>query len=290
MAIPALPGTLPVPEGHVRRFHGTGRSRVEAIQREGLKYSSAKGVEGPKAVYSWPDYKSAESYAGLDRDADTAVVEFHTPAASFKDHPYAQLNDVPPEHILGVHEGWHSSYRYAKENNLTSKELRDVGMPRYNRVADELDSEKIKETVNSIVDILLSEGHFVARPKGWEAGSDAVSLITRPGHGYRGMTSDEFSATVGAGKGIKSNQSFSVSGEGTSFSRDFADAESYANFGHTDPRKTGKSNFAVEITLGDDLIASPDGYLKAQSEIPIERITRKWRFDPVDGEIHAYDI
>lgn len=157
MPIPALPGTLPIPDGHVRRFHGTGRSRIDSIKKEGLKYSSAKGVEGPRAIYSFPDYKSAESYAGLDRDDDndTGVVEFHTPVESFKDHPYAQLGDVPPEHILGVHEGWHNSYRHAKENNLTSKELRDVGMPKYDRVADELDSENIKEFINTVVDGLL---------------------------------------------------------------------------------------------------------------------------------------
>lgn len=163
MPIPALPGTLPIPEGHVRRFHATGKNRLDTIRTEGLKYSNAKGVEGPRAIYSFPDYKSAESYGGLDADSDAGVVEFHTPADSFKSHPYAQLEDVPPEHILGIHEVWHDSYRHAKENNLTSKELRDVGMPKYDRVADEIDKEsKVNEAVDALLEDKVSLGPAVA--------------------------------------------------------------------------------------------------------------------------------
>jgi 8-oxo-dGTP pyrophosphatase MutT (NUDIX family) len=126
---------------------------------------------------------------------------------------------------------------------------------------------------------------IVMRPEGWDAASDDVATLTRSGHFYRGMTSEEYQATVGAGKGIMSRQDFSVTDEGTSWSKDLADSESYVNFGQSDPRKTGQPTYIIEIKGQEGLNKSPDGYFKAPTEIPALRITRIITMRPEHGSI-----
>ncbi len=120
----------------------------------------------------------------------------------------------------------------------------------------------------------------VVRPSGWRASNDVPESWTRSGHFYRGMTDAEFAATLGQGRGVVSRQDSSVPGEGTSFSANAADAESYINFGRDDPRSTGRPTYLVEVSGDDGLRRDRDGYYKAANEIPRERITRAWRFSP----------
>lgn len=132
---------------------------------------------------------------------------------------------------------------------------------------------------------------LVIRPQGWDAATDAVSGLTRPGHLYRGMTEAEFNATVGSGRGVSSRQDYSVRGEGTSFSDDAAAAESYVNFGRDDPRKTGRPTYLVEVSAGPDVAFDRrDGYYKAAGEIPADRITRVLRMEGRDGAVVASDV
>jgi flagellum-specific peptidoglycan hydrolase FlgJ len=131
---------------------------------------------------------------------------------------------------------------------------------------------------------------IVLRPPGWEAGSDAVGELTRPGHFYRGMTEDEFNATLGGGQGVQSRADYSVVGEGTSFSHSAADAESYANYGRDDPRKTGRPTYLVEIRGDQGLTLDRDGYWKAQGEIPADRISRIIKMEPGGGAVLGRDL
>lgn len=126
---------------------------------------------------------------------------------------------------------------------------------------------------------------IVMRPQGWEAASDDVYAITKPGHFYRGMTEDEFQATLGRGSGVQSRQDFSVANEGTSFSNKAEDAESYANYGRDDPRKTGRPTYLVEIAGEDGLRLDRDGYWKADGPITPDRITRLIRMAPENGAV-----
>src|ERR1017187_871801 len=129
---------------------------------------------------------------------------------------------------------------------------------------------------------------FTAREKDQNIGSEHLSSVTRSGYFYRGMSEAEYEATIGAGKGISSNLSSSIpSAEGTNFSSDVPTAESYANFGRSDPRATGKANYLVEVSGGPDIVVKPDGYYHAKTEIPASRITRVWRMEGEAGSIVA---
>jgi hypothetical protein len=133
-----------------------------------------------------------------------------------------------------------------------------------------------------------SGGRLIVRQKGQQIGSDDLAGMTRPGHVYRGMSEAEYQATIGSGAGIKSNLSSSIkSAEGTNFAADLPTAESYANYGRTDPRITGKPNYIVEVTQGGDILPKRDGYLHALGEVPADRITRVWRMEDDGGSIAA---
>jgi hypothetical protein len=109
---------------------------------------------------------------------------------------------------------------------------------------------------------------------------------------WRGMTADEYEATVAQGQGVKSRGDFSHSSEGTQFSSHPADAEDYANFGRTDPRKTGRSTYCVEVDREGLRLKKADGYYETEvgASVPHHRIKRIWRFDPEGQDICAYRI
>jgi hypothetical protein len=128
----------------------------------------------------------------------------------------------------------------------------------------------------------------VIRPKGWQAAVDNVDELSQPGHLYRGMTKEEYEATVNAGLGVKSRGDYSHATEGTNFAGKFSEAESYANYGRSDPRKTGKPNYVVEV-VGDGIQQAKDGYYKT-SGVDQDRITRVWELFDQDGEVVARQV
>jgi hypothetical protein len=127
----------------------------------------------------------------------------------------------------------------------------------------------------------------VIRPAGWQASNDVVRTWTRPGHLYRGMTEDEYLAHRAAGE-VRSSGRYSLPGEGTNFSDDAADAESYVNFGRDDPRRTGRPNYVVEVRADPALFRrKPDGYWEATGGVPLDRLTRVWRMRARGDEVVA---
>jgi hypothetical protein len=133
-AVPPEPNTAPIPRGTVRRFHVTIPANIPEIRREGLVIRRARGVEGPRAIYSWPTYREAENYG-----VDSPIVEFWMPADAYKDNPYATYAETPPDQIIGIHEEWHKIYKFALEDKLTPDELREVGFTDYLKAADALE-------------------------------------------------------------------------------------------------------------------------------------------------------
>jgi hypothetical protein len=91
----------------------------------------------------------------------------------------------------------------------------------------------------------------------------------------------------GAKASSKSDERWSAPGEGTNFSDNAADAESYTNFGSTDPRKTKKPNYVVEVKKDDSFKRWRDGYWKSP-EVPKTKITRAWKMVGEDGAVVAY--
>jgi hypothetical protein len=126
---------------------------------------------------------------------------------------------------------------------------------------------------------------IVMRRPGEEVGA-GLDALTQPGHVYRGMSGAEYNATVGAGKGVQSNLAWSIpSAEGTNFAEDAPTAESYANYGRTDPRVTGEPNYLVEVKGGPDLERKRDGYYSARASIPQDRVSRVWRMANEGGAV-----
>lgn len=94
---------------------------------------------------------------------------------------------------------------------------------------------------------------------------------------YRGLTQEEHDYIQKNGH-ILSDQRWCAPGEGTCFSHDFDTAEDTVNFGRTDPGKTGKPTYVIEVASGPEVKVDRDGWPKAQVPIPSSRITRAWRF------------
>lgn len=141
-----------------------------------------------------------------------------------------------------------------------------------------------------IDEIMAQPEGTVFRPKGWQAASDAVAALTRPGFFYRGMTDQEYQKTIKTGAGIASNGSYSVSGEGTSFAADAGTAESVINYGRDDPRRTGRSTYLVEVRASDGFRLDRDGYYKAAITIPQSQIARIWEMRGEDEQVIGYQI
>jgi len=128
----------------------------------------------------------------------------------------------------------------------------------------------------------------VIRPVGWNAANDVPASWTRPGYLYRGITEDEFRFIETHGV-IRSTEQWSAPGEGTNFAEDADEAESYVNFGRTDPRKTGKPTYVIEVKKDARFKRWPDGYWKAR-EVPASAITRVWAMIDEEGAVVAYEI
>ena len=138
------------------------------------------------------------------------------------------------------------------------------------------------------------EARTVMRPAGWEAtgdeGLEALREWKRTGHVYRGMTAQEYDATVGRGKPVQSTGRHSFKSEGTNFADDPGDAESFANYGRDDPRKTGRPTYLVEVRRTPTMEQWPDGYIKAQAPIPHSQVARVWKMYADGGVLVAEQI
>jgi GNAT superfamily N-acetyltransferase len=134
------PGTVPIPEGHVRLFHITPLRNAEAIKRDGITVSAARGESygEPNQVWASSGLRSSQARRVLDHDimdSDFAVVEFHvspdrldvgSKVGSGTDAEWAASlearqsdvtvrGDVSPDDIVAVHEPWETAYRVLSE-------------------------------------------------------------------------------------------------------------------------------------------------------------------------------
>ncbi|MFA6233494.1 MAG: DUF5661 family protein [Bacteroidota bacterium] len=144
---------------------------------------------------------------------------------------------------------------------------------------------------------LLKKGsatEVILRPEGWGStgpeGYAFLRSLDRPGHVYRGMEEAEYRVTVGAHRPVGSKNQFSFSSEGTNFAEDALTAEDYPNFGHSDPRKTGKSNYLVEVVRTDGMIRNRQGYIESHEPVPYGNVSRVWEMRADGDRIVARQI
>ena len=104
------------------------------------------------------------------------------------------------------------------------------------------------------------------------------------------MTSDEYGNTIGKRRDIMSTGRYSFGDEGTCFTDDAASAESYANFGSSDPRITGKPTYLVEVAKTPSMYRDRDGYDKDRAPVPYSNVLRVWKMQADDGAIFARKI
>ena len=106
----------------------------------------------------------------------------------------------------------------------------------------------------------------IVRPAGWrtqgDEGREWLQTLRVPGLVFRGMTSAEYRATVGAGRPVQSRGDFSFRCEGTCFAEDPADAEGYVNYGRDDPRRTGEPIYLIAARVAPGMWKDRDGYIK----------------------------
>lgn len=95
---------------------------------------------------------------------------------------------------------------------------------------------------------------------------------------YRGMSEAEFFQALDRGY-LLSDQRFCARGEGTCFAEIPADALSYAAYGPTDPQKTGRAVYVVEVEQGR-LSRTRDGYYKSELPVALEGGERVFRLGP----------
>ena len=137
-----------------------------------------------------------------------------------------------------------------------------------------------REVTASVEDILLYEKDSSVPS---DEGAAWLRALDRPGLAFRGMEFEEYDATLGSGKPIKSTGKYSLVSEGTCFSQDAATAESYANFGRSDPRKTGKPTYLVAVKQTQDMYRDRDGYIKCPVEVPNEAVVAVYEMDDYYG-------
>jgi hypothetical protein len=145
--LPPDPGTAPVPEGHVRLWHYTPLENVPSIREHGLQRSYARGDAGDHDLSDpsagvWASTKRPDDILN-NHSGGAAVVEFHAHPEEISGHaesPWHAMNkdrtwdqdkvrewgegyhhvimrgDVHPSQIAAIHEPWHGSARYMRDD------------------------------------------------------------------------------------------------------------------------------------------------------------------------------
>ncbi len=87
-ALPPVPGSTPVPEGHARLFHYTTPDAEQSIRERGLQVSHAKGETYGEPNQIWAAAQTAEKAPGYVSETarmGRPVVEFSANTGHYKD-------------------------------------------------------------------------------------------------------------------------------------------------------------------------------------------------------------
>jgi hypothetical protein len=109
--LPNEPGTVKIPNGHIRLYHQTREENIEQIKKNGIDIQHAKGIEGPKAIY-------ADESGFYGNPKDTYSIEFSVPKENFSSPFVIGYSVIKPENFIAIHEPWHQHARYFINNNL----------------------------------------------------------------------------------------------------------------------------------------------------------------------------
>lgn len=134
-SVPEPFGTKPVPEGHVRVSHYTDPESVEGIKKQGLHMEKAH----ESFARGGTEYPSIFATAGAPSEAllrTKPVVEAHIPVSQLdvgrgrtpedlesRNSTVTTNEDVPAENIIAIHEPWHQTFNYIKNDPSMEKDI-----------------------------------------------------------------------------------------------------------------------------------------------------------------------
>jgi hypothetical protein len=124
--IPPRPGTAPIPPGYIRLYHQTSHENVDSIRKNGLQKSHSRGKDLKEPIVIWA---STEPYYG--NIEGTATIEFSIPREQFRLPYYVLRDNILPEEIIAIHEGWHDLARdwieeYPNPNKLFDSQITSI--------------------------------------------------------------------------------------------------------------------------------------------------------------------
>lgn len=241
--IPAAPGTVSIPKGHIRAYHWTNAD-PDQIKQEGLLLSRALGH-----TYGEPDLVWGSTSKPENGFNAKPVVEFHVPAEDLSGtvetprgqdpeewqkgyHHIGLRRDVRPDEIIAVHEPWHEVYHglndrdgieYVLSGALDSY-VDDPMFPDQSkairRIKEEHEAKKNMDYKDPEAHVDINDPSYDEWTKAIQAkepwlriGGDSVKKHN-PYHDDRGrfakaphqMTRDEYAAHVGEQHGVTGEQ------------------------------------------------------------------------------------
>jgi DNA polymerase III epsilon subunit-like protein len=139
--IPAPPGSVPIPEGHVRLYHYSNEENIDAIKKDGLiaQEDGPAAQDGePAMIWAHED----EPVGGPEQFRARPIVEFHVPLEQWNggdggEPGNAMQGPISPENIVAIHEPWHFMVRDILDNNSPSEILRIY--PKLDNLGPDLD-------------------------------------------------------------------------------------------------------------------------------------------------------
>lgn len=125
------PGTIPIPEGHVRLFHYTDDKGLAGIRKEGLKVSSSRGETYGEPNLIWAaagmpkedsfGYKNFIEFHLDPKDLDIGRGRDPSELEKYQSH-VTSYKDIPRENIVATHEPWQQTARYVLDDDRTFDE------------------------------------------------------------------------------------------------------------------------------------------------------------------------
>ena len=131
--VPLSPGTVSIPDDHIRLFHYFPSEEIENIRNNGVDISKAKGESYGEPSVVWA--------SGIQPSSSKTFVEFSVPRNDprillGKPSEREDIKDIRerkwdmtfgdtifPSEFIAVHEPWHKHYRYIKKDPELIKEV-----------------------------------------------------------------------------------------------------------------------------------------------------------------------
>ena len=123
--VPEEPGTVPIPANHLRLYHYT-TAEANDLWRDGLKLSKSKGHTYGEPNFVWASLalpgrhkRFVEFHVAIDDPRFSffgSKPDAHRGAEFYKDksNDFTFQGDIKPSEFIAIHEPWHHSYRYMK--------------------------------------------------------------------------------------------------------------------------------------------------------------------------------